>query len=227
MVPRHGDARHNRQGRWIPRLLEFAKHGGETLLGLGNGLGTDLVQYARHGADVIACCPSADHLALIQRNFELRGLRGVHLHANPQAVPLESASIDVVCVSNLLQDILEPQAVIEEIYRVLKPGGKVLAVTPARFDIDFWRRRFLPWHRWQRDRTSPTPAAFTFSARALRQLFCQFVESRIYKRHLRRAEVPHLWRWMPHPLLERLFGRLLVIKAFKPLTAAIALQTAA
>jgi hypothetical protein len=44
------NARHSRQGRWIPRLLEFAKHGGETLLGLGNGLGTDWVQYARHGA---------------------------------------------------------------------------------------------------------------------------------------------------------------------------------
>src|SRR5262245_11176379 len=33
--------RHSRQGRWIPRLLEFAKHRGETLLGLGHGLGTD------------------------------------------------------------------------------------------------------------------------------------------------------------------------------------------
>src|SRR5262249_42505729 len=32
--------RHGRQGRWLPRLLEFAKHSGETLLGLGDGLGT-------------------------------------------------------------------------------------------------------------------------------------------------------------------------------------------
>src|SRR5688572_26837393 len=44
--------RHSRQGRWLPRLLEFAKHAGETLLGLGNGLGTDWLQYARHGAEV-------------------------------------------------------------------------------------------------------------------------------------------------------------------------------
>lgn len=33
--------RHSRHGRWIPKLLEFAKHSGETLLGLGHGLGTD------------------------------------------------------------------------------------------------------------------------------------------------------------------------------------------
>src|SRR5580693_5266882 len=41
-------ARHHRNGTWIPRSLEFTKHGGETLLGLGDGLGTDWVQYARH-----------------------------------------------------------------------------------------------------------------------------------------------------------------------------------
>jgi ubiquinone/menaquinone biosynthesis C-methylase UbiE len=221
------NARHSRHGGWIPRLLEFTKHAGETLLGLGNGLGTDWVQYARHGAEVIACCPSAEQLALIQRNFELRGLRGVFLHANPRAIPLESASIDVVCVTNLLQDISDPPAVIDEIYRVLKPGGKVLAVTPARFDIDFWRRRFLPWQVWLRRRRSIISPCATFGSRQLRHLFGRFVESHVYKRHLRRAEVPHLWRWMPHPLLERLLGRLLVIKAFKPLSAAMGVQLAA
>src|SRR5262249_14376842 len=66
--------RHNRHGRWIPRLLEFAKHSGETLLGLGNGLGTDWLQYARHGSSVVVCSPSAEYLALVRRNFELRGL---------------------------------------------------------------------------------------------------------------------------------------------------------
>ena len=36
--------------RWIPKLLEFAKHSGEKLLGVGHGLGTDWVQYAQNGA---------------------------------------------------------------------------------------------------------------------------------------------------------------------------------
>jgi ubiquinone/menaquinone biosynthesis C-methylase UbiE len=221
------NARHGRQGRWIPRLLEFAKHGGETLLGLGNGLGTDWVQYARHGASVIACCPAAEQLSLIQRNFELRGLRGVFLHANPAAIPLESASIDVVCVTNLLQDVPDPPTVIEEIYRLLKPGGKVLAVAPARFDIDYWQRRFLPWHNWLSSRHKQPVLTTSFSSRTLRQFFGRFVEPRIYKRHLRRAEVPHLWRWLPHPMLERLLGRLLVIKTFKPLSAAMTVPMAA
>lgn len=221
------NARHNRYGSWIPRLLEFGKHGGETLLGLGNGLGTDWVQYARQGAKVIACCPSAEQLALIQRNFALRNLHGIFLHANPVSIPLEASSIDVVCVSNLLEDSDNAFAVIEEIYRLLKPGGKVLAVTPARFDLEFWRRCCLPWHGWVRQRTSANSESASFSARALRQLFGRFVETRVYKRQLRRREVSHLWRWLPHPVLERMFGRMLVLKAFKPLSAAIPVPLAA
>src|SRR5947209_5703567 len=57
--------RYGRHGRWLPRLLEFGKHAGETLLGCGDGLGADWVQYARCGAEVTACCTSADVLALV------------------------------------------------------------------------------------------------------------------------------------------------------------------
>jgi SAM-dependent methyltransferase len=220
------NARHSRHGRWLPRLLEFARHGGETLLGLGHGLGTDWVQYARHGAEVVACSPSAEQLALIRRNFELRGLHGAYLHASPEALPLEPASIDVVCITSLLHAVADPAAVIGEVYRVLKPGGKVLAVTPARYDVDFWCRRCLPWHRWRRGPVPGVPAAGC-TARGLRRLCARFAEPRVYKRHLRRADVPHLGRWLPRSLLERLLGRVLVFKAFKPLSAAMAAQAAA
>jgi ubiquinone/menaquinone biosynthesis C-methylase UbiE len=220
--------RHSRQGQWIPRLLEFAKHGGETLLGLGNGLGTDWLHYARHGASVIVCSPSAEQLALVRRNFELRGLAGRFLHARATAIPLVSASIDVVCVSHLLHEVEDSAAVIEEIYRVLKPGGKVLAVTPSRYDIDFWYRLCFPWRRWLPRRNSTLPvASVRFSRWELRRLFGRFIEHRIHKRQLRRAEIPHVWRWVPRPMLERLMGRVLVLKAFKPLSAAISVGLAA
>jgi SAM-dependent methyltransferase len=218
--------RHGRRGSWIPRLLEFAKHAGETLLGLGSGLGTDWIQYARHGAKVVVCAPVAEHLALVRRNFELRGLPGRFVAAQPSCLPLATSSIDVVSLSGLLDEVADPQAVVREVYRVLKPGGKVLAVTPARYDVDYWSGRLFPWRRWFRAAPPATPAA-RFSARRLRRLFDGFVEHRVYKRQLRRSEVPHAWRWLPLPLLERLMGRVLVIKAFKPLSAAIAVQAAA
>ena len=215
--------RYGRHGRWLPRLLEFGKHSGETLLGLGDGLGADWVQYARCGALVTACCASADAAAVVHRNFELRGLHGRFLAANPARLPLEPASIDVVCVNNLLHAAPDPAVLVAEVYRVLKPGGKVLVVTPARHDVDYWTR-CLPWRGWLR-RSAEGPRGF--SRRGLRRLFAGFIEHRIHKRHLRRSEIPHLFRWLPLPVLERLMGRFLILKAFKPLSAAMSLQMAA
>ncbi len=220
-------ARHSRQGGWMPRLLEFGRHQGEKLLGIGGGLGTDWVQYARNDCDVIACNPSADGLALVRRNFELRGLKARFVHAEPAALPLESASIDVACINDL-SGTDDVRAVASEIYRVLKPGGKVLVVARARYDVDFWWRDWLPWGRLLRPTSLAAPSDTNgFGGRGLRRLFEQFSEQRVYKRHLRRAEVPHVLRWLPLPVLERIIGRLLVLKAFKPLSAAISVPLAA
>jgi SAM-dependent methyltransferase len=221
------DQRHSRQGKWIPKVLEFARHSGETLLGMGNGLGTDWLQYARHGASVVVCSAAARQLELIRSNFELRGLTGRFLHAAPDALPLESASIDVACLNGLLPDDSNSR-IVAEVYRVLKPGGKVLVATPAKYDVDFWYRVFFPLHDWWRRRNQP-PVSETprFSGRRLRLLFGQFVEHRVYKRHLRRSQVPHLWRWLPLPVLQRLMGRVLILKAFKPLSAAMSIHMAA
>jgi SAM-dependent methyltransferase len=216
--------RYGRHGRWLPRLLEFGKHSGESLLGLGDGLGADWVQYARCGAEVTACSTSVETLALVRRNFELRGLTGQFVHADPAKLPLESASVDVVCVQEVLPTAPDPNALVEEIYRVLKPGGKVLMVTPALHDAQFWSRCFFPLRDWIR---RPAPPRGGMSRRGLRRLFGRFIEHRIHKRHLRRSESPYLMRWLPLPVLERLMGRFLVLKAFKPLSAALSLQIAA
>ena len=220
--------RHSRHGRWIPRLLEFSKHAGDTLLGLGEGLGTDWVQYARHGAAVVVCSPWQEQLSLIRRNFELRGLSGRFLPSRPMSLPLENCSIDVVCASSMPGTPEEFEAVTREIYRVLKPGGKVLAVTQAKYDVSFWSRTLFPIQHWfQRKRIAAEEPTLQFSTRRLKRQFDRFNEHRVYKRQLRRSHVPYLWRGLPLPLLERLMGRLLIIKAFKPLSSAISMLEAA
>ncbi len=223
--------RHHRQGRWLPKLLEFGKHQGEKLLGLGDGLGSDLVRYAQAGAEVTVVSSHLEQLSLIRRNFELRGLFGSFVHASPTNMPLESSSIDVVCLLGLLHDVDDPSALIDEVYRVLKPGGKLLTVVPAHFDIHYWSRLFLLGRT--REECCPRSSDMLhsprrrFTSRSLRHLLSKFPDCRVWKRHLRRAEVPHLWRWIPLSLLERLGGRLLVFKGFKPVSAARMEQLAA
>src|SRR2546430_515069 len=81
----------------------------------------------------------------------------------------ESASIGGACLHALPQgsDVV---AVAAELYRVLKPGGKVLAVVRARYDVDFWWRDWLPWGRLLRPTSLVAPAdPHRFSARSLRR----------------------------------------------------------
>ncbi|MCS6975565.1 MAG: class I SAM-dependent methyltransferase, partial [Gemmatales bacterium] len=223
--------RHSRSARWIPRLMEFTRHAGETLLGLGSGLGTDWLQYARYGAQVIACSRFAEEVALIRRNFALRGLRGRFLQAEPWAIPLPDASVDVVCLSGVLHEVERPAEVVAELWRLLRPGGKVLAIVPAKYGIDWW----LGWlsRRRMRNHTPSSvplvdgpfnscPRPNFFSKRRLRKLFDGFEHCRVHKRHLSRREIPFLLRGVPRSWLERLLGRLLILKAFKPVHVSIA-----
>jgi SAM-dependent methyltransferase len=217
--------RYARKGHWIPRVLEFSRHPGETVLGLGEGLGTDWVQYARHGAEVVAASPSQEQLGLVRRNFERAGLSARLLHAPPHCLPLATSSVDVVCLDGLLHELERPGEVLDEVYRVLRPGGKVIAVAPAKYGSAFWKDALFPWRRWFRRR--PMPAYVGATARSLRRDFARFDEHKVSKRHLRRADLPHLWRWMPLPVLERMIGQALVLKTFKPVSAALAVAAAA
>jgi ubiquinone/menaquinone biosynthesis C-methylase UbiE len=216
---RMAECRYERQGYWLPRVLEFAKHRGERLLALGEGLGTDWVQYAKNGADVSVLCPSQEQLELIHAHFDLCGVEGRFVHGSVQALPIPSDTIDVVCLFGMLHEVDEPEMTVHEVFRVLRPGGKVIAVAPARYNAHYWSQAALPWRRlFARSKSENIPAAQT--AKTFKELFGEFVEHRVSKRHLRRGELPPLWRWAPLPALERLMGNLLILKAFKPLSTA-------
>jgi arsenite methyltransferase len=102
---------------------------GETVLDLGSGGGIDVILSAKrvgptgvaYGLDM-----TDEMLALARRNARDAGVTNVHfLKGIIEAVPLPAESVDVVisnCVINLSTD---KAAVLTEIARVLKPGGRV------------------------------------------------------------------------------------------------------
>jgi SAM-dependent methyltransferase len=104
-------------------------HEGETVLDLGSGGGIDVILSARRvGSNGIAygLDMTDEMLALARRNAEQAGVRNaIFLKGVIEAVPLPAESVDVVisnCVVNLSTD---KAAVLTEIARVLKPGGRV------------------------------------------------------------------------------------------------------
>jgi arsenite methyltransferase len=104
-------------------------HEGETVLDLGSGGGIDVILSARrvgptgtaYGLDM-----TDEMLALARANARDAGVRNVHfLKGLIEQIPLPADSVDVVisnCVINLSTD---KPAVLAEISRVLRPGGRL------------------------------------------------------------------------------------------------------
>jgi SAM-dependent methyltransferase len=211
--------RYQRHGAWLPAALEFGRHPGESLLLLGPGLGSDAIRYARTGTPVTVGLTPADYAELVRENLARQALAVQTVNLTGPALPFADGTFDVV-TWNALHDTAPPDATrVAELFRVLKAGGKVIGLFPARYDAGYWQDLFLPlqWLYWRRP-ADPATGAKT-SARQLRRTFAGFHAFRVSKRHLRRSELPHPMRILPLAVLERLVGRILVFKALKPLSA--------
>ena len=104
-------------------------HAGETVLDLGSGGGIDVILSAKRvGATGVAygLDMTDEMLALAQRNAQEAGVsNAIFLKGVIEAIPLPASSVDVVisnCVINLSTD---KPAVLTEIARVLRPGGRI------------------------------------------------------------------------------------------------------
>jgi arsenite methyltransferase len=124
---------------------------GDVVLDLGSGGGIDVLLSARrvgpHGK-AYGLDTTDEMLALAEENKRQSGLTNVEfLRGTIEAIPLPDASVDVVisnCVINLSGD---KQRVLNEAFRVLKPGGR-FAVSdvvlrghlpePLRHSMELW-----------------------------------------------------------------------------------------
>ena len=102
---------------------------GETVLDLGSGGGIDVLLSAKRvgpGGTAYGLDMTDEMLALAQRNSSEAGVGNARfLKGEIEAIPLPAQSVDVVisnCVVNLSTD---KPAVLAEVFRVLRPGGRV------------------------------------------------------------------------------------------------------
>ena len=115
-------------------------HEGETVLDLGSGGGIDVLLSARRvgpSGRAIGLDMTPEMLTLARRNAAEAGATNVEfIEGTIESIPLPGASVDVVisnCVINLAAD---KGAVLAEIARVLRPGGRIgVSDVVARDDL--------------------------------------------------------------------------------------------
>jgi SAM-dependent methyltransferase len=121
---------------------------------------------------------------------------------------------------------------VAEIRRVLKPGGRVIAMVYAEHSLQYWRN--LVWHYGmkggdlasrsmgeimsrsvERTGNDARPLVKVYTKPRLQALFDQFGDIRIVQRQISPELVPRRLRRLL-PVVERLAGWNLIIKARKP-----------
>jgi SAM-dependent methyltransferase len=217
---------------WMPETMEFAGHAGRDVLEIGGGMGTDLAQFAGHGANVTDLDLSAGHLQLAEENFRLRGLRGRFIHHDAETLPFDDGSFDLVYSNGVLHHTPNTVAVVGEIRRVLRRGGRAIVMFYAESSLHYWRQ--LVWEigvkQRQLDRGSmgeimsqsvertsndAKPLVKVYTRPRLRALFKDFVNIEIEQRQLLAEELPPVLRWTLAES-ERRLGWNLIVKATKP-----------
>ncbi|MHB1234238.1 MAG: bifunctional demethylmenaquinone methyltransferase/2-methoxy-6-polyprenyl-1,4-benzoquinol methylase UbiE [Microbacteriaceae bacterium] len=109
----------------------IAPQPGERILDIAAGTGTSSALLARSGAEVVAVDFSAGMVELGRR----RHPQVSFILADATALPFEDGEFDAVTVSFGLRNVEDPRKALAEMYRVLKPGGRVVICefsTPPR-----------------------------------------------------------------------------------------------
>ena len=126
-------------------------HEGETVLDLGSGAGADVLISARRvgpTGHAIGLDMTDEMLALAREHAESAGAANAEfVKGHIEAIPLADASVDVVisnCVINLSAD---KQAVLREVARVLRPGGR-FAVSDVIADPDMDEATRADMQQW-------------------------------------------------------------------------------
>lgn len=131
-APLHGD-------RPFSRLFDYGSYGDGKVLEVGCGMGSMAMQWALAGARMTAVDLNPTAIAQTRRRFEVFGLDGDVREADARTLPFEDDTFDYAYSWGVLHHSPELNRSIEELLRVVRPGGG--------FGIMLYNRRsFLHWY---------------------------------------------------------------------------------
>lgn len=138
---------------------EIGQVRGKRILEAGSGTGRVSLELARAGASLTLVDFSPVALDTSRSMFALAGLTAEFVAADMRAIPLPDGAYDVVWSGGVLEhyDLPEQATLLRELARLLKPGGKLIILTPyARclpYRLGKWAMELT--NRWRYGKEEP------------------------------------------------------------------------
>ena len=105
------------------RLVDFDGYRDRMVLEVGCGAAVDLARFARGGAMTTGVDLAPTAIALARENFGQQGLTGRFEVADGEHLPFADDTFDCVYAHGVVQYTANPQRLVSECRRVLRPGG--------------------------------------------------------------------------------------------------------
>ena len=213
---------------WMHGAIGFESFGGKVVLEIGPGLGTDHAQFARAGAVMYALDLTERHLEVTRQRFGIEGLVTRLVRGDAEVLPFARDSFDVVYSFGVLHHTPGTGTAVEEIHRVLRPGGLAIVGLYHRHSAFHWvstvlwrgillgelrrkgYRRMLADIEHRSPGSDAVPLVKVLSRRECRRLFSAFTETRIRTDHIDLSHMVPFARpviGQQRSTLERLFHR--------------------
>lgn len=216
---------------FMNRIIRFNEYKGKNLLEIGCGLGTDLLQFARAGAHVTGVDLTPASIDLARKRFSLYGVPATFQVADAESLPFPDASFDVVYSFGVLHHTPDTQKAINEVFRVLKPGGEMILMLYHKHSWHFfagvpltalarWFKRTSQresaskeWIRIYDGKDNPLGKAYTKSE--VRTMTRQFRNIRFELCDPVRRRFPAFFNRLNQAVLSRLLGFYLIVRGEK------------
>lgn len=123
---------------WLDGAVRFDRFSGKRVIEVGCGMGSDLARFARAGAVAIGLDLAPRHLRISRQRLEHEQVASRLVRADAETLPFADGSIDVVYSFGVLHHTPEIESAIDEIWRVLRPGGVAIIGLYHRNSVFYW-----------------------------------------------------------------------------------------
>ena len=137
----------------IHSFAQFTRAHGKRILEVGIGAGTDFLQWVRAGADAYGVDLTREAIENVRHRLEVYGLAANIRQSDGEHLPFDDASFDLVYSWGVIHHSPDTPQALDEIVRVLRPGGlgKVMvynrhSISAIRHWIGHVLKHKRPWH---------------------------------------------------------------------------------
>jgi len=167
----------------IPKFADFSAWKGKKVLEIGCGLGTEGINFARHGANYTGTDLSIESLNLAQKRFEVYNKKGRFFEGNAEKlstfVPAEK--YDLIYSFGVIHHSPKPNLIIDQIYKYMDESSILKIMLYAK---DSWKNYMIDAELDQPEAQYGCPIANTYSKDDVKNLLHGFDILSIEQNHI-------------------------------------------